>query len=56
MLATIKQVELINKKEFAKVALDVESKIFVVHVTELEALEITIYWSQIAQITVNNPM
>ena len=36
-LPTTKQVELINKKEFAKAALDKESETFVVHVATLEA-------------------
>ena len=36
-LPTTKQVELINKKEFAKAALDAESETFVVHVAALEA-------------------
>ena len=37
-LPTTKRVELINKKEFAKAALDEESETFVVHVAALEAL------------------
>ena len=37
-LSTIKRVELINKKKFAKVALDEEFEIFVMHVAALEAL------------------
>ena len=37
VLATTKRVELIDKKEFAKAALDEESKTFVVHVSALEA-------------------
>ena len=37
-LLTTKRVELINKKEFAKVALDKESETFVVYVAALEAL------------------
>ena len=36
-LPTTKRVELINKKEFAKAALDEESETFVVHVAALEA-------------------
>ena len=35
--STIKQVELIDKKEFAKAAIDEEFKTFVVHITALEA-------------------
>ena len=36
-IATTKRVELINKKEFAKAALNEESKTFVVHVATLES-------------------
>ena len=36
-LPTIKRVELIDEKEFAKTALDEESATFVVHVAALEA-------------------
>ena len=36
-LSTSKQIELIDKKEFAKAALDEESKTFVVYVAALEA-------------------
>ena len=51
-LPTTKRVTFINKKEFAKAALDEESETFVVHVTALEALlaEIAIHLSQEAQI------
>ena len=51
-LPITKQVELIDKKEFAKTALDEESKIFVVHVAALEApvAGMTIYSLQKAQI------
>ena len=41
---------------FIKSIIDVESKTFVVHVAELEALEMTIYPLQTAQITGNNPI
>ena len=55
-LPTTKQVELINKKEFAKAALDDKSETFVVHVAALEALprlaKITIHPSQAIQIAV----
>ena len=37
VLPTIKRVELINKKEFAKAALDAESKTFIVHISALKA-------------------
>ena len=53
-LSTTKYVELIDKEEFAKVALDEESKTFVVHVAALEALSesarMTMHPSQAAQI------
>ena len=55
-LPTTKRVEFINKKEFAKATLDVESKMFVVHVIELEAPEMTIHPLQTAQITSGNPV
>ncbi len=47
-LPTTSRVELIDKREFAKVALDENSKTFVVHVTTLEAT--TIHPSRAAQI------
>lgn len=37
-LSTIKRVELINKKKFAKAALDTELKTFVVYISVLEVL------------------
>ena len=37
-LPTIKRVELINKKEFAKAALDAKSETFIMHIAALEAL------------------
>lgn len=49
VLSTTSWVELINKSEFAKVALDKNSGIFVVHVVVLEA-EMSIYLLKIAQI------
>ena len=53
-LPTTKRVELIDKKEFAKVALDKESETFVVQVAALEALpesvEMTMHPLQAAQI------
>ena len=51
-LPTTKWVELIDKKEFVKVALDENSETFVVHVAILEALlsEMTIHPSREAQI------
>ena len=57
-LPTTKRVELINKKEFAKAALDAESETFVVHVWALEAplSGMTIYSSRAAQIIGINPM
>lgn len=47
-LPTTKWIEPINKKKFAKAALDVESEMFVLHVAELEAPQIMIHPSQIA--------
>ena len=44
-LPTTRQVELINKHEFAKVALDENSETFVVHVAALEALKSAIHSS-----------
>ena len=57
-LPTTKQVELIDKKEFVKAALDKESNIFVMHVAALEALlsGMTIYPSQAAQILNSDPV
>ena len=51
-LSTIKRVELIDKKEFAKTVLDEESETFVVHIAALEALlaGIAIHFLQAAQI------
>ena len=55
VLLTIKQVELIDKKEFAKAALDEVSKTFVVHIVALQSsarsAEMTMHLSQAAQIT-----
>lgn len=44
-LSTTKQIELIDKKDFAKVALNEDFKTFVIHVVAMEALLIgmTIY-------------
>ena len=52
-LPTTKWVKLINKKKFAKAALDEESETFVVHVAILEAplVGIAIHLSQAAQIS-----
>ncbi len=47
-LSTTSWVELINKREFAKAALDKNSEIFVMHVATLEAT--IIHSSQAAQI------
>ena len=53
-LLTIKRVELIDKKKFAKAALDKKSKTFVIHVAALKALlgsrEMTIHLTRVAQI------
>ena len=52
-LLTTKLVELINKKEFAKAALDEEFETFVLHLAALEALlrEMIIYPLRKAQIS-----
>lgn len=42
-LSTIKQIELIDKYEFARAILNKNSKTFVVHVSAIGALEPTIY-------------
>ena len=57
-LPTTKRVKLIDKKEFAKAALDVESETFVVHVSALKAplSQMTIYSSRAAQIIGSNPV
>lgn len=48
-----KQIELINKHKFAKMALDKISNTFVMYVTALETpSEITIYLSQVAQVPI----
>lgn len=51
-LPTTKQIELINKKEFAKAVLDVESKTFIVYVLVLKSLlsRFLIYPDRLAQI------
>ena len=49
VLPTTSWVELINKREFAKAALDKNYEIFVVHIAALET-EVSIYPSPIAQI------
>ena len=57
-LPITKQVKLIDKKEFAKAVLDVESKTFVMHISALKTplSRITIHPSKAAQITGGNPM
>ena len=49
-LSTTKQVELINKNEFAKVTLDENFEIFVIYVTSLN-LTSGLYLNKVAQIT-----
>ncbi len=49
-LKTISQVELIDKKEFAKVAMDENSETFGVHMSALDVAESSIYLSRAAQI------
>ena len=50
-LPTIKRVELINKKEFAKTALDENSKTFVIHVTSLSSNLLNVHPSRKPQIS-----
>ena len=52
-LPAIQKVELINKRQFAKAALDQESEILVIHIAALGALllEMIIYFSQKTQIS-----
>lgn len=44
-LPTINQVQLIDKYEFARVALDKNSETFVVYIATLETIELDIYLS-----------
>lgn len=55
-LPTIKWIEFIEKKKFAKAALDKKSKTLMVYITSLEALlaKKKIYLSKTAQITKSN--
>lgn len=57
-LSTTKRVKFIDKKKFAKVILDENSKIFVMYIATLKAppvsARITVYFSQIAQIIIEN--
>lgn len=55
-LPNTKRVELIDKKEFIKAALDEESETFVVYVLALQAPEMTIHPSQTAQIICVKPV
>ena len=57
-LPTTKQLELIDKKEFAKAALDAESETFMMHVSALEAplSGMTIHLSRAAQIIGSDSM
>lgn len=51
VLRTIKKIELIDKKEFAKAALDKNFKAFVVHIEAPSKLaEIAIYFFNVAQV------
>ena len=45
-LPTIKQVELIDKREFGKAALDENFETFVVHVTSLSSTPLNVYLSR----------
>lgn len=51
-LPTTNRIELINKREFAKTALDRNAEIFIIHVSALKTTKrLAIYPSQVAQIT-----
>lgn len=50
ILSITSQVELIDKKKFAKVVLYKNSKILVVHIAAWETIDIAIYLSQVTQI------
>ena len=50
-LSTAKRVELINKKEFAKAALDENSETFVVHVASLSSISLDVHHSWRPQIS-----
>ncbi len=50
-LPTISQGEHIDKGEFAKIAIDENSKTFVVHMSALDMAELLIHRSQTAQMT-----
>ena len=45
-LPTTRQVELINKHEFARATLDENSEAFIIHVADLEALDLAIHLSR----------
>ncbi len=49
-LLTTSRVELIDKKKFAKAAMDENSETFVVHMSALDVAESSIYLSRAAQI------
>lgn len=44
----------LNKKKFAKIVLDENFKLFIMHITAVKTLEMTIYLLQIAQILNSN--
>ncbi len=51
-LSTINWVELINKREFTKAALDRNSKIIIIYISVLKAIKgLAIHFSQTTQIT-----
>ncbi len=52
VLPTTSQMKFINKKEFAKVAIDKNPKTFVVYMSALNIVESTIHPFQAAQIAV----
>ena len=53
-LFTIKQIQIINKKDFVIVALDINSKLFVVYIIIKKQKEIIIYSNQKTQIKIQN--
>ncbi len=43
-LSTTNRIELINKREFAKIVLDKNSKTFVIHISALQVITIHLFW------------
>lgn len=55
-LPITKFVKIINKKEFVKMTLDENSKTFLIYISAIRTLEMTIHASKITQIISNNPV